>query len=243
MSSSKKGKSGNAKPVKRGNAARKAPAPRPAGPGAAARAREILAVLRKVYPGAKPLLDYRSPWELLMATILAAQCTDERVNLVTPALFAKYPGPAALAAAPLEDLEAIIRPTGFFRNKARLMRECSRALDERYGGRLPDAIDELVTLKGVGRKTANVIVGHCFGKPAIVVDTHFGRVTRRLGLTAENDPVKVERDLRAIVPETDQTLFSDVVNWHGRYRCHSRKPLCPQCEIERLCPYPDKTPP
>ena len=164
-----------------------------------------------------------------MATILAAQCTDERVNRVTPALFGRFPGPRELAAAPLEDLEEIIRPTGFFHNKAKLMREACRALEERFGGRLPDTIDELVTLKGVGRKTANVIVGHCFGKPAVVVDTHCGRVSRRLGLTTESDPVKIERDLRALLPEQDQTVFSDVINWHGRYRCAARKPLCPQC--------------
>jgi len=213
-----------------------------AGAPDAERARKILAVLRKVYPGARPLLDYRSPWELLMATILAAQCTDERVNKVTPALFAKYPGPAELAAARSEELEEIIRPTGFFHNKARLMREASRALHEEHKDRLPDTIDELTALKGVGRKTANVILGHCYGKPSIVVDTHFGRVTGRLGLTTERDPVKIERDLRALVPEADQTVFSDVVNWHGRYRCKARKPLCPQCEIAALCPFPDKTP-
>ncbi|MBN2353782.1 MAG: endonuclease III [Spirochaetales bacterium] len=212
-----------------------------AGASDAERARKILAVLRKVYPDARPLLDYRSPWELLMATILAAQCTDERVNRVTPVLFAKYPGPAELAAARIEELEEIIRPTGFFRNKAKLMREASRVLHEEHNGRLPDTIDELTTLKGVGRKTANVIIGHSYGKPAIVVDTHFGRVTGRLGLTTEKDPVKIERDLRALVPEPDQTVFSDVVNWHGRYRCKARKPLCLQCEIAALCPFPDKT--
>jgi endonuclease-3 len=205
------------------------------------RALEILAILRRTYPDARPLLNYRSPFELLMATILAAQCTDERVNQVTPALFARFPGPRELAAASTEELEEIIRPTGFFRNKAKLMKEASAGLAERFGGRVPDAIEELVTLKGVGRKTANVIVGHCYGKPAVVVDTHCGRVARRLGLTANSDPVKIEADLRALIPEKDQTAFSDAINWHGRFRCTARKPLCPACEVESLCPYPDKT--
>jgi endonuclease-3 len=205
-----------------------------------ARAAKILAILKRVYPDAKPLLNYRSPYELLIGTILAAQCTDARVNLVTPALFEKFPTPQDMLCASQAELEALIRPTGFFRNKSRLIREACFTLSEKYGGRLPDTIEELVTLKGVGRKTANVIIGHCYGKPAVVVDTHCTRVSRRLGLTAEKDPEKIERELRTLIPEKDQTLFSDVINWHGRFRCKARSPLCPACEIEHLCPFPDK---
>ena len=214
------------------------------GPGAEpARVREILKRLKKAYPDAKPLLRYRNPYELLIGTILAAQCTDERVNQVTPALFAKWPTPRDMLCAVPQELEEIIRPTGFFHNKARLIREACFTLSEKYDGRLPDTIEELVKLKGVGRKTANVIVGHCYGKPAVVVDTHCGRVSRRLGLTQNTDPVKVERDLRALVPEAEQTAFSDTINWHGRFRCKARSPQCPQCELEDLCPFPEKTPP
>jgi endonuclease-3 len=207
-----------------------------------ARVLEIIKLLKKAYPDAKPLLNYRNPYELLIGTILAAQCTDERVNQVTPALFAKWPAPRDMLCASQQELEDIIRPTGFFRNKAKLIREACFALSERYNGRLPDTIEELVKLKGVGRKTANVVVGHCYGKPAVVVDTHCSRVSRRLGLTENTDPVKIERDLRALVPESEQTVFSDVINWHGRFRCKARKPQCPQCEIEYLCPFPEKTP-
>jgi endonuclease-3 len=202
---------------------------------------EILKILKKAYPDAKPLLNYRNPYELLIGTILAAQCTDERVNQVTPALFEKWPTPQDMLCATPQELEEIIRPTGFFHNKARLIREACFTLSEQYNGHLPDTIEELVKLKGVGRKTANVIVGHCYGRPAVVVDTHCSRVSRRLGLTANTDPVKIERDLRALVPESDQTVFSDVINWHGRFRCKARQPQCPACAIEHLCPFLEKT--
>jgi endonuclease-3 len=206
-----------------------------------ARAYGILVLLKKAYPDAKPLLNYRNPYELLIGTILAAQCTDKRVNQVTPAFFAKWPAPQDILCAAQEDIEGIIRPTGFFRNKARLIKGACFTLSEKYSGRLPDTIEELITLKGVGRKTANVIVGHGYGKPAVVVDTHCLRVSRRLGLTQNTDPVKIECDLRALIPEQEQTIFSDVINWHGRYRCKARKPQCPQCEIDHLCLFPEKT--
>ncbi|HEQ72088.1 MAG TPA: endonuclease III [Spirochaetia bacterium] len=205
------------------------------------RASNIHSILKKTYPEAKPLLHYRSAWELLVGTILAAQCTDERVNQVTPALFAAYPGPRELADASQTRLEELIRSTGFFRNKAKNLKGLAGALMSGYSGKLPESMEELVALPGIGRKTANVILGHCFGKPAIVVDTHFLRLSHRLGFSTAAAPEKVERDLKAIVPETIRTSFSDLINWHGRFRCTARKPDCPQCEIAALCPYPEKT--
>jgi endonuclease-3 len=204
------------------------------------RAAEILAILQREYPDARVHLHFRNAFELLAATILAAQCTDERVNQVTPALFARYPEPASLAAAEQGDLEALIRSTGFYRNKARSLLGMARALSERFGGKVPETIEELITVPGVGRKTANVLIGACFGAPAIVVDTHLKRVTARLALTAESDPDRIEADLRAIIPEKNQTRFSWLIGEHGRRVCVARKPLCASCPVRRLCPFPQQ---
>jgi endonuclease-3 len=199
-------------------------------------------MLAGAYPGAGVHLDFRNAFQLLAATILAAQCTDERVNRVTPALFASFPDAARLAGAGQAELEQMIRSTGFYRNKARSLLGMAQALVERFGGKVPESIEELVTIPGVGRKTANVLRGACFGQPAIVVDTHLKRVTARLGLADAPDPDKVEARLQALVPEARQTLFSWVIGEHGRQVCSARKPRCPDCPVRRLCPYPDKTP-
>jgi endonuclease-3 len=204
------------------------------------RAYEIFSILKKEYPNAGPLLHYSSPFELMVATILAAQCTDERVNSVTPKLFTLYPNPRAMAAAPRSYLEEIIRSTGFFKNKAKSLQGASQAIVEKFGGEFPHMIEDLVRLPGVGRKTANVVVGNCFNQPAIMVDTHMKRVSERLGLSTAKDPDKIEMELREIIDEPDQTSFSHVVNFHGRYTCQAKKPLCGKCKIERICPYPDK---
>jgi endonuclease-3 len=205
------------------------------------RAARILQTLTQAYPQAGVHLHFRDAFQLLAATILAAQCTDERVNQVTPALFARFPDAARLARAGQEELEELVRSTGFYRNKAKSLRGMARALVERFGGRVPETIEELVTIPGVGRKTANVLLGACFGKPAIVVDTHLTRVTARLGLASERDPDKIEAQLRTLVPEPRQTRFTWVIGEHGRQVCAARKPRCPECVVRRLCPYPDKT--
>ena len=172
-----------------------------------------------------------------MATILSAQCTDERVNAVTPGLFRRYPDPAAFAAAEQEDLQQEIYTTGFFRNKARNLIACARTLLERHGGEMPDTIEELAALPGVGRKTANVMFAHWFGKPAVVVDTHFRRVATRLGLTDATDPDRVEAQIRALVHDRHQSELSAVANYHGRRCCSARRPACERCAVARLCPY------
>jgi endonuclease-3 len=200
------------------------------------RTRKILKVLARLYPDAQCALHYRNPLELLIATILSAQCTDVRVNIVTPALFASYPDAKAFAAAQKKELEAAIQSTGFFRNKARNILACCKALVEQHGGRVPGTLLELVTLAGVGRKTANVILGNAFAVPGITVDTHVGRVSRRLGLTMHHDPVKVEHDLMKLIPKKEWTMFSHRMIFHGRQVCHSRKPLCGKCALADLCP-------
>jgi endonuclease-3 len=205
------------------------------------RAAKILDILTQAYPRAGVHLDFRDAFQLLAATILAAQCTDERVNQVTPALFARFPDAARLAQAGQAELEEMIRSTGFYRNKAKSLLGMARALVERFSGQVPETIEELVTIPGVGRKTANVLLGACFGQPAIVVDTHLQRVTARLGLALERDPDKVEAELRALVPEASQSRFTWVIGEHGRQVCAARKPRCPECPVRRLCPYPDKT--
>jgi endonuclease-3 len=198
---------------------------------------EILDRLKARYPDAHCELDHRSAFELLCATILSAQCTDARVNLVTPALFARYPTPAALAAADREELEGIIRSTGFFRNKAKSLIGMARALVAGHGGEVPRTMEALQVLPGVGRKTANVILGNCFGlNEGITVDTHVGRISRLLGLTHEEDAVKVERDLMALVPRDDWALVSHLVIFHGRRTCIARRPLCGECVLADLCP-------
>lgn len=197
---------------------------------------EVLERLRREYPDAHTELTYRTAFQLLVATILSAQTTDVRVNLVTPTLFARYPDAVALAGADPEELETIIRSTGFFRSKARSLIGMARALVERYGGEVPDAMDELVTLPGVGRKTANVVLGNAFHRnEGIVVDTHVGRLAVRLGLTAETDPVKVEQALMPLVPRADWTLISHLLIFHGRRVCLARAPACPRCVLLDIC--------
>jgi endonuclease III len=196
----------------------------------------LLDALADAYPDAKCGLDFRSPLQLLIATILSAQCTDKRVNLVTPALFKRFPTAEAFAKAKLTDIEKMIRSTGFFRNKAKNVQACCKVLVDRYGGKVPQSLDELVHLPGVGRKTANVVLGDAFGQPGITVDTHCGRLARRLGLTTHTDAVKVEHDLMRVLPSAEWTPFSHRIIAHGRQVCHSRKPDCPNCPLDRLCP-------
>lgn len=200
------------------------------------RARKINRELAEVYPYAHPELDFENPFQLLVATVLSAQTTDLRVNQTTPALFAKYPTPEDMAAAVPEELEEIIRPTGFFRAKARSLIGLSAALRDRYDGEVPGRLKDLVTLPGVGRKTANVVLGNVFGVPGITVDTHFGRLARRFGWTTEEDPEKVEAVVAEIFPKSEWTMLSHRVVFHGRRICHARKPACGACPIAELCP-------
>ncbi len=200
------------------------------------RARRINRELAVVYPDAHCELDFESPFQLLAATVLSAQCTDVRVNQVTPALFARFPDATAMASAGRDELEELIRPTGFFRSKATSLLELSRDLVERHDGEVPGRLADLVELRGVGRKTANVVLGNAFDVPGITVDTHMGRLARRLGLTVNEDPVVVERDLMALIERKEWTLWSHRVIFHGRRRCMARKPDCGHCEIARLCP-------
>ncbi|MBN2231692.1 MAG: endonuclease III [Deltaproteobacteria bacterium] len=201
------------------------------------RVRALLAELTRIWPLAECGLVYRSPFELLVATILSAQCTDVQVNRVTPALFAVYPDPRSMAAADPERLEELIRPTGFFRNKAHSLLACSRVLMEKHGGAVPRTLEQMVTLPGVGRKTANVVLGEVFAVPGIVVDTHVKRLSQRLGLTTANDPEKIERDLMGIIPQPLWTVLSHLLITHGRHVCFARAPLCDACALRRLCPY------
>jgi endonuclease III len=196
----------------------------------------LLDALADAYPDAKCGLDFRSPLQLLIATVLSAQCTDKQVNLVAPALFKRFPTAAAFANANLADIEGMIRSTGFFRNKAKNIQECCKMLIERFGGKVPQTLEELVHLPGVGRKTANVVLGDAFGQPGITVDTHCGRLSRRLGLTTHTDPVKVEHDLMRQLPRGEWTSFSHRIIAHGRQVCHARRPNCEHCPLERRCP-------
>ena len=203
------------------------------------RAREVIALLASEYPGdAKELcaLIHDNPYQLLAATILSAQTTDEMVNSVTPTLFARYPTPADLAASDPEEVEGLIHPTGFFRAKTRSLVGMAAALEERYGGEVPTAMEDLVTIPGVGRKTANVVRSVGFGLPGLPVDTHVGRLSRRLGLTTETDPVKVEAELNAIVPARERGAFSLRLILHGRRICQARRPRCDSCVLAHLCP-------
>jgi endonuclease-3 len=200
------------------------------------RARRTNRELAELYPHAHCELDFTTPLELLVATILSAQCTDKRVNEVTPVLFGRYPDAAAYAQADRAELEEIIRSTGFFRNKAASLLGLGAALVERYDGQVPPRLEDLVTLPGVGRKTANVVLGNAFGVPGLTVDTHFGRLVRRFGWTDETDPVRVEQVVMGLLPKAEWTLFSHRVIFHGRRVCHSRKPACGACAIAALCP-------
>ncbi len=202
---------------------------------------KIAAILEGEYPDARCMLDHGSPFELLIATILAAQCTDERVNSVTPALFRRYPDPAAMAGADMGELEELVRSTGFFHSKAKSIRGAAEALSSRIPGGLPRTMEELVAIPGVGRKTANVVLGVCFGLPAIIVDTHFYRVARRLGLTQAEVPEAIEAELQRLLHPEKWTRFSHGVTFHGRRRCKAKKPDCPACVLARLCPWPEKT--
>ena len=200
------------------------------------RVRAVIEQLQELYPDARCALDFRTPLELLVATILSAQCTDERVNKVTPALFATYPDAAAFAAADPAALEKAIHSTGFFRNKAKSIREASADIVAKHGGQVPRTLDELTALRGVGPKTANVVLGNAYGIPGMVVDTHVTRLSHRLGLTNETDPVKIEFALMPLVPKELWTLFSHWLILHGRAVCNARKPLCSQCPLSPHCP-------
>ena len=205
------------------------------------RIKKILEILSRTYPDVKTALRHRSPVELLVATILSAQCTDERVNQVTVILFKKLRTAKDFAEVPLSDLEEMIRPTGFYRNKAKSIKACCAALTEKHGGKVPDNMEALLQLPGIGRKTANVILGSAFSIPGIVVDTHVKRVSQRTGLTNESDPVKIEFDLMAQIPKKNWIGFSHQMIWHGRALCKARKPNCSACPLHDLCDYGGKT--
>ena len=200
------------------------------------RARQINRRLAEAYPDAHTELNFGNPLELLVATILSAQTTDVRVNQVTPTLFAKYRSAADYAAADRAELETIVQSTGFYRAKSDTLIKMGQALCERYGGDVPDKLEELVTLPGVGRKTANVVLGNAFGKPGITVDTHFARLARRFGWTTDHDPVKIEHQVGELIPKREWTLLSHRLIWHGRRVCFSRKPACGACPVADLCP-------
>jgi endonuclease-3 len=204
------------------------------------RVKEILKILSKEIPGSTIALKFSNPFELLIATILSAQCTDVKVNQVTMGLFKKYRSARDYAESNLLKLEEEIRPTGFYRNKAKSIQKCCQELEKRFGGEVPKTLEDLFTLPGVGRKTANVILGNAFGIPGIVVDTHVHRVSRRIGLTRNDDPVKIEFDLMEIVPKEEWTHFSNLLVWHGRKTCVARKPLCGICPIRKGCDYGSK---
>ncbi len=203
----------------------------------AARTRGIIAGLKKAYPDAHCELNHSNPLELLIATILSAQCTDKRVNIVTADLFKKYRSAVDLANADLAELEEDIKTTGFYRNKARSIKACCQSLVEKHGGKVPQMMEELLELGGVGRKTANVVLGNAFNiNVGVVVDTHVARLSQRLALTVEKDPAKIEQKLMKLVPQEQWTLFSHLLIWHGRRRCYARNPDCPNCEVRSLCP-------
>jgi len=202
-----------------------------------ARTENIIAALRATYPDAHCELNYSNPLELLIATILSAQCTDKRVNIVTKDLFAKYRSARDYAGADLKELENDVKTTGFFRNKAKNIQACCRALVEKHGSEVPRTMDELTALGGVGRKTANVVLGNAFNiNVGVVVDTHVARLSHRLGLTRETTPEKIEEDLQKLIPQDQWCLFSHLLIWHGRRRCLARLPDCPRCEVKDLCP-------
>ena len=199
-------------------------------------ARAIYRILSRTYPDVHCELDFKSPLQLLVATVLSAQCTDKRVNMVTPALFRKYGEAKDFAGADILDIEELIHSTGFFRAKARSIKGLAMRIESDFGGKVPESLEELITLPGVGRKTANVVLGHAFGIPGITVDTHFGRLSRRFHWSHEQDPVKVERDVAGLIPQKEWTNLSQRMIWHGRRICHSRKPACGACPVAKICP-------
>jgi endonuclease-3 len=202
-----------------------------------ARAMRVYEVLERTYPDAHCALNHHGAWQLIIATILSAQCTDERVNMVTPVLFKKYPGPRELGEARQEDVEAIVRSTGFYRNKAKSIIATSRDITERFGGKVPENMDDLLSLRGVARKTANVVLGNAFRiNVGVVVDTHVGRLSIRLGFTKQTDPVKIEQDLMKLFPRDNWTMLAHLLIFHGRQNCTARKPNCPACPLNKLCP-------
>jgi endonuclease III len=204
--------------------------------GLVRRARQMNRILAETYPEAHCELNFSSPFQLLIATVLSAQTTDKRVNMTTPALFAKYPTPEDMAAANPEDLEEILKPTGFYRAKTKAVIGLSAAIRDSFGGRVPGRLSELDSLPGVGRKTANVVLGNAFGVPGITVDTHFQRLARRFGWTGQTDPDKIEQEVGALFPKSDWTLLSHHLIWHGRRVCHARRPACGACPLAALCP-------
>lgn len=199
-------------------------------------ARAIYRILSKTYPEVRCELDFKNPLQLLVAVVLSAQCTDKRVNAITPALFKKYKSAKDYAKAPLAEIEQFIYSAGFYHAKARHLQGLGRKIVEEFGGQVPATIEELTTLPGVGRKTANVVLGHAFGIPGITVDTHFGRLSRRFGWTTSLDPVKVEHEVGLLIPEKEWTNLSQRMIWHGRRICHSRKPACGACPVAKICP-------
>lgn len=207
---------------------------------AAETVKKILPILKKTYPDAKTALNFSNPLELLIATILSAQCADARVNMVTKDLFKKYSSAADWSQADIRQIEADIKSTGFYHNKAASIKGCCERIIENFGGEVPDKIEQLVTLPGVGRKTANVVLGNAFGQPAIACDTHVIRLSRRLGLSPNSDPVKLEFDLAEIVPREDHTLFSNLLISHGRNICKAQRPDCGRCPIVAFCPAANK---
>jgi endonuclease III len=204
--------------------------------GLVRRARQMNRILAETYPDAHTELDFETPFQLLIATVLSAQTTDKRVNMTTPALFAAYPTPDDMAAASPDELEEMLKPTGFYRNKAKSIIGLSAAIRDQFGGVVPGKLKDLDALPGVGRKTANVVLGNAFGVPGITVDTHFQRLARRFGWTTQTDPDKIERDVGELFPKSDWTLLSHHLIWHGRRICHARRPACGVCPLAALCP-------
>ncbi len=204
------------------------------------RARKVLSLLRKDHRDVKIALNFNSPFELLIATILSAQCTDARVNMVTPGLFRKYPSPKSFAEVDRDELEKEIKSTGFFRQKAKSLINCSKSIVEKFDGEVPRTMEELLTLDGVGRKTANVLLGNAFGTPGIAVDTHVRRLAQRLGFSREDDPTKIEFDLMGLFPKRDWTMLCHLLMAHGRKVCIARLPKCEVCVANKLCPFPNR---
>ena len=200
------------------------------------RAGAIYRILTKSYPNVRCELNYKTPFQLLVATVLSAQCTDKRVNQTTPALFKKYPNPKKMAEAEIKDIQRLVKSTGFYRAKAKNIKSLSSKITTEFDGSVPNKLEELITLPGVGRKTANVVLGHAFGIPGITVDTHFGRLSRRFGWSKSQDPVKVEFEVGDLIPRKEWTNLSQRLIWHGRRVCHSRNPACGACPLAKYCP-------